>query len=259
MIKKGLVSITFRQFSPEKIINLAKSNGLSCIEWGSDVHVPVGNMEKAAEIAALMKKSQLESISYGTYYRLGTYENPVEEFMQYLETAKVLEAKNLRLWAGVKEADDYTAAEKIALVKEAKQLCKIAKEHGMTVSFEYHHGTLTGTTEGALELIENIDEDNAFLYWQPNQFKTNEYNMQGLEKVKNYVSNVHIFHWDASKRFTLEEGITVWKKYLRKLEGNRAVLMEFVKDDSEEQFVADAISFGKIVREENNKHGTYTI
>ena len=250
MIKKGLVSITFRQFSPEKIIELAKENGLSCIEWGSDVHVPCGNLEKAAEVAELMEKAGLESVSYGTYYRLGTYENPIGEFMKYLETAKVLKAKNLRLWAGVKEADDYTEEERIALANEAKQLCKIAKEHGMTVSFEYHHGTLTGTTEGALELIENIGEDNAFLYWQPNQFKTDEYNMEGLKRVKKYVSNVHIFHWDASQRFTLEEGITVWKRYLTELDGNRAVLMEFVKGDQEEQFILDAVAFEKIVKGE---------
>jgi len=250
MIKKGLVSITFRQFSPEKVIELAKENGLSCIEWGSDVHVPCGNMEKAAEVAALMGKAGLESVSYGTYYRLGAYENPETEFMKYLETAKVLKAKNLRLWAGVKEADDYTAEERLALAKEAKKLSQIAKEHGMTVSFEYHHGTLTGTTEGALELIENIGEDNTFLYWQPNQFKTEEYNTEGLKKVKKYVSNVHIFHWDETQRFSLEEGITVWKRYLNELGGDRAVLMEFVKGDREEQLASDAAAFEKIVNGE---------
>ena len=247
MIKKGIVSVTFRQFTPEKIIELAKENGLSCIEWGSDVHVPAGDMEKASEVAGIMEKAGMESVSYGTYYRLGTYENHVEEFMKYLKTAKVLGAKNLRLWAGVKEAEEYTADERIAMAEEAKALCKIAKEHGMTVSFEYHHGTLTGTTEGALELIENIGEDNAFLYWQPNQFKTEEYNLAGLKKVKKYVSNVHIFHWDESNRYALEEGITVWKRYLSELGGNRAVLMEFVKDDSEEQFIFDAATFDKIV------------
>ncbi len=250
MIKKGLVSITFRQFKPEKIIELAKENGLSCIEWGSDVHVPCGNIEKATEVALLMKKAGLESVSYGTYYRLGTNENPTEEFMKYLETAKTLGTKNLRLWAGVKEAADYSAEERLSLAAEAKQLCKIAKEHDMTVSFEYHHGTLTGTTEGALELIENIGEDNAFLYWQPNQFKTEEYNAEGLKKVKKYVSNIHIFHWDASNKFPLDEGVTVWKRYLNELEGEHAVLMEFVKGDCEEQFVSDAVAFEKIVNGE---------
>ena len=246
MIKKGIVSITFRQLSPERIIELAKENGLSCIEWGSDIHVPEGNIENAEKVASLMEQAGLESVSYGTYYRLGNYQNPVDCFMTYLNTAKALKAKNLRLWAGVKEAEEYTPEERLALGKEAKELCRIAGEHGMTVSFEYHHGTLTGTTEGALELIENIGEDNAFLYWQPNQFKTEEYNMDGLKSVKKYVSNVHIFHWDATTRYPLEPGKSVWKRYLSELGGDRAVLMEFVCDNTEEQFVRDAAVFAEI-------------
>ena len=91
MIKKGIVSVTFRQFTPEKIIELAKENGLSYIEWGSDVHVPAGNMEKAAEVATLMEKAGMESVSYGTYYRLGTKNK--DEFVKYLEQQRYLVQK----------------------------------------------------------------------------------------------------------------------------------------------------------------------
>ena len=36
----GLVSISFRKHTPEEIIQAVKAAGLSCIEWGSDVHAP---------------------------------------------------------------------------------------------------------------------------------------------------------------------------------------------------------------------------
>ena len=45
MIESGLVSITFRKLTVEKIIELVKEAGLQGIEWGGDVHVPHDNTE----------------------------------------------------------------------------------------------------------------------------------------------------------------------------------------------------------------------
>ena len=38
----GLVSVTFRQLSPEDIIDITYASGLKAVEWGSDVHLPAG-------------------------------------------------------------------------------------------------------------------------------------------------------------------------------------------------------------------------
>ena len=43
----GLVSVSFRPNSPEEILIAMQKAGLTCIEWGSDVHCPP---EKAEEI-----------------------------------------------------------------------------------------------------------------------------------------------------------------------------------------------------------------
>lgn len=248
MIKKGIVSVTFRKFSPEKIISLAKENGLSCIEWGSDMHVPEGDLENAGRVAEMMKTAGLETVSYGTYYRLGSYENPEEVFENYLKTAHVLEAKNLRIWAGTKNSGDASPSERAAMVNEAKKVCKMAKEQSKTVSFEYHSGTLTDNEDSAARLMEEIGADNLYLYWQPNQFKSEEYNINALKKVKKYVSNIHLFQWSGTERFPLKDGITVWKRYLELLDGDRAVLMEFVKDDTEQQFIEDVSAFSEIIK-----------
>jgi 3-dehydroshikimate dehydratase len=50
MIKTGLVSVSFRKFSPEKIIEMVKNAGLCAIEWGGDVHVPHGDVELARKV-----------------------------------------------------------------------------------------------------------------------------------------------------------------------------------------------------------------
>ena len=42
-VRAGLCSITFRSLDVATIIDLAVSAGLDGIEWGADVHVPVGD------------------------------------------------------------------------------------------------------------------------------------------------------------------------------------------------------------------------
>ena len=81
----GLVSVSFRGHTPAEILTAMQSAGLTCIEWGSDVHCPP---EKAEEIAALQKAYGISCCSYGTYFKLGT--TPMEDLLSYLDAAKTL-------------------------------------------------------------------------------------------------------------------------------------------------------------------------
>ena len=56
----GLVSISFRQHSPREILETMKQAGLTCIEWGSDVHAPCGDEDKLREILALQEEYGFE-------------------------------------------------------------------------------------------------------------------------------------------------------------------------------------------------------
>ena len=47
----------------------------------------------------------------------------------------------------------------------------------MTISFEYHGGTLTNNADSALRLMHDIARANASLYWQPNQYKDLDFNI----------------------------------------------------------------------------------
>ena len=86
--KLGLVSVSFRAHTPRKILEAAKAAGLSCIEWGSDVHAPCNDTERLYEIAKMQKQYGMECSSYGTYFRLG--EAPIEMLEQYITAAKTL-------------------------------------------------------------------------------------------------------------------------------------------------------------------------
>ena len=47
MFRTGLVSVSFRDKTPPEIIKAAAGAGLSCIEWGSDVHAPFSDTVQA--------------------------------------------------------------------------------------------------------------------------------------------------------------------------------------------------------------------
>ena len=53
MFHTGLVSISFRGNTAEELIQAAKETGITAIEWGSDVHVPAGDVQRAAQVKAL--------------------------------------------------------------------------------------------------------------------------------------------------------------------------------------------------------------
>ena len=60
MFKNGLVSISFRDFSPEKIVKMCAKAGLDGIEWGGDIHVPHGNLQVAVAVREITAAARIE-------------------------------------------------------------------------------------------------------------------------------------------------------------------------------------------------------
>ena len=67
----GLVSVSFRDHSPEEILFAMQQARLTCIEWGSDVHAPCADGKALDKLVSLQKKYGITCCSYGTYFRLG--------------------------------------------------------------------------------------------------------------------------------------------------------------------------------------------
>lgn len=110
MFYPGLVSISFRDYSPERIMAEAVKCNLQSIEWGSDIHAPCHDMDRLKNLALLQKQYGISCCSYGTYFRLGY--SSLEELPQYIHAAKILGTNILRIWAGRKKASDCTAEER---------------------------------------------------------------------------------------------------------------------------------------------------
>lgn len=240
----GLVSVSFRSLSPEVIIKKAKKAGLSCIEWGSDVHAPYNDKEKLKSISELQKKEGIFCSSYGTYFRLGV--NDTAQIPNYAEAARILGTDILRVWCGNKGSQEYTEEEKSFLVSECRTAAELAEKNGVTLCLECHNNTFTDTKEAAIFLMKSINSPFFRMYWQPNQFVSEEENLSYVRLLSSFTKHVHVFNWKGDNRYKLKESICLWKKYLSFFTYDRTLLLEFMPDDSIESLNEEALALKEI-------------
>ena len=158
-----------------------------------------------------------------------------------------------------KEAEDYTEEQYLAQVDAVKSMADTAKAYGQKVAFEYHYLTYCNKASSILKLISAVDKDNVFTYWQPaywinaywnkglSEEQRIEYNLEEIKKLGDKIINVHVYSWRGHDRFALSSDSEEWAKYIDALP-NVNSYMEFVKDNTLEQFSLDAktlLSLGK--------------
>ena len=250
MLETGLVSVSFRNLTPEEIVKLAKQADLTGIEWGGDVHVPAGDVEAARHVRKLTEDAGLKVFAYGSYYRPG--EHTVEEFAPVLECAIALGAPVIRVWAGAKWSWRADEAYVQRVISDTQAICDIAAKANIIISYEYHGWTLTDNRFSATEVYREIGRENMALYWQPNFCLTNEENLLALRMVLPQMKDVHVFFWDClGARFSLKEGEHLWREFVDiicKDEKPHRLMLEFFKDNSIEQFAQDAQTLKNLVR-----------
>lgn len=245
MIYPGLVSITFRKLTPAEVVGLVRKAGLRGIEWGGDVHVPHGDIGRAREVRALTEEAGLKVAAYGSYYRAGWSETNGLPFKHVLDSAVELGAPTIRVWAGNKGSADMSGHERLAVLEDLRRIAGLAGQVGVSISTEFHGGTLTDTNESAEALLAEVGHANLFTYWQPHNGEETAACVAGLKAVAGRVSNVHVFHWwpTSAERHPLAEGTARWAEFWRELKalpGERFAMLEFVPGDAEEAFYRDA-------------------
>jgi len=252
MIKSGLVSVTFRSLSSEKIISLVSDANLKGIEWGGDIHVPHGDINKARQVARQTIDAGLETAAYGSYYRIGQSEQEGLPFQTVLDTAQSLQAPLIRVWAGTKEANEADEDYYKMTAEQTRQICEIAGSAGISIAYEFHRGTLTNTAQSAKKLLDLVKCDNLFTLWQPILEVGFETNYRGLDLLASKVANIHVFYWTGNPFIghLFKEEADIWKQYIKRLtqtDGNHYALIEFVKDDDPQNFIKDAEFLTKLV------------
>jgi len=228
-INIGLVSISFRELTVEKIIEYVKDAGLSSIEWGADVHVPFGDAERAKYTARITKAAGLEIPEYGSYYRLGV--SPSCDIEKAVTSARALGTNIIRVWAFNKGSEGVTEEEYNRTVEDAKRICLLYPD--IVFCTECHNNTLTDDWKINVKLIKSVDMPNFGAFWQPNQLKSFEYNLESVKNLSGYIKSVHVFAWEGNRRLPLAEHRDIWLRYLKELAKNPSInlMLEFMHDD----------------------------
>jgi len=245
LAKIGLVSVSFRQLSCESVIAAAAGAGLHGIEWGGDIHVKPGELERAREVAALTRENGLSVTSYGSYYRLGTYGTAYAPLIDNVfQTADVLGAPAVRIWGYNKGSAAIDADTYRALVAEAKDVGKRARALGVKVAFECHGDTITDEYHAAQKFLCDVDCPEIMTYWQPNNQYDVAYNKEAANALRSKLVNVHVFNWPTpGARDTLFSAVELWREYAEILTADGADpwwLLEFMPDDKPESLPKEA-------------------
>lgn len=229
----GLVSVTFRQLSAFEVVDLAASAGLRAIEWGGDVHVPVGAHGVAREVAARCADAGIAVAAYGSYYRASGAFEPV------LDTAVSLGAPLIRVWAG--DAGSASAPFD-AVASDLRRVARLAASAGVEIAVEYHANTVTDTLSSALALFAAVPALRP--YWQPPIGVSSADARAAVAALLPRLVTAHVFTWGPTgERLPLAAGAYLWRPILATLAaepGDRYALLEFVRDDSPAAFAEDA-------------------
>lgn len=253
MIIPGMVSATFRDKSPERIIELCRTANLQAVEWSENAHVLPADQEGAAALYEKTVKAGLSVAAYGSYYKLGEQADPEAVFTKSVVSAKALHAPLMRIWAGTKPSDEVGEKERDSQTKEAALIGRIAAGYGIKVAFEWHKNTLTDTNESAMRLLAEAGQDNLYCLWQPTVALNMEERCRGLKLLGGKLLNLHIYYWKEGVRRPFCEGTDEWKQYLAHVDQktDRFGLLEFVKDNTEAQFLEDAKALLCLLKEIN--------
>ncbi len=233
-MKTGLVSVTFRKLDAQRIARLCAENGLRYLEWGGDIHVPAGDAEKARAAAELCREYGLIPDGYGSYYNAA---DGIESFLPALESAKILGARYIRIWAGRGKVYDGNAEENI------RKSVLAAREEGIAVSLECHRKTMTEDPALALRLAEHT---GCLLHFQPNPDVSFDENLRALAAFAPHLCAVHVFAWEKRNvRFPLSTQREQWIAYA-KTAPDVPFLLEFVQEDDPENLKTDAKTLHEI-------------
>ena len=243
-LRPGLCSVTLRDMSALDVIAVAARAGLTAIEWGADRHVQPGDLALAAAIGRRTADAGLTCASYGSYLFAPTAS--ASDLEVVLDTAASLGAPNVRVWT------DWVGPHPEPQVREAIRaqlgfIAGIAADRGLTVSLEFHPGTLTETADSTLALLDAVDAANLFTYWQPATGASVDELLASWRAVRHRASHLHVFRWRAvDDRRPLAEGADLWPQVLAEppsaagWPGERVAFLEFVRGDDPAQLGDDA-------------------
>lgn len=253
MRSPGLVSVTLRSLPPEEVVQAAVAAGLTSIEWGGDVHAPPLDATLVERCRVTSAAAGLRVASYGSYWRAGT--SSADEAEAVLETARILGAPRVRVWAGELGSERADADTRARVVHALRSIARRAADLSLGIAVEHHPDTLSDTAAMTLRLLDEVASDVVTTYWQPDIGQATPLALAELERlletVPERLSAVHVFAWwPAQERQALATREDLWAPALNRIREaapNCDVMLEFVPGDSVEVLVDEARTLRRLL------------
>ncbi|WP_314427004.1 TIM barrel protein [uncultured Microbacterium sp.] len=215
-IRPGLCSVTFRSLDAEEVIGLAAEAQLEVIEWGGDVHVPAGDIERAAQVATDTSDAGLISCSYGSYFRAGADES----LTPVLDSAEALGVDRVRIWAGRLGSGEASEEHWAGIVARLRDAAEEADARAIGLALEFHSGTLADTAPATLRLLGQVDHPALSTYWQPTVGASVESVLAEYRALAAHTSAAHVFSWwPAQERLPLRARDALWTRFFAEAMG----------------------------------------
>ena len=231
MINLGLVSISFRSHSVEEILAAMKEARLTHVEWGGDVHVPAGDIERAEQVRRMTEAAGIAVAAYGSYYRLGNESNDEKGREALLATAESLGTTLVRIWGGTLPSKDVTPEKRAELLNEARTFALMAENRGITLALECHGNTVTDEYHYGIDFINEVGSPALRSFWQPNQVYDHAYNVEAARAYLPYAHHLHVFSWEGGKKYPLAYHTDRWRDYFSVFAGKDLnAMLEFMHD-----------------------------
>lgn len=258
MIIPGLVSATFKTESPDYVLDALKKADLHAVEWSEKWHIPAGDTRLAADLRERTLAQGAQIAAYGSYYRLGENANPAKDFLPALQNAVALQAPLIRIWGGGTPSAELDAPRRKALADDVRTVCAMAADSGIKVALEWHKNTVTDTNESAEKFLCEAAAENLYCLWQPTVALNMRERCAGLDMLESRgrLLNLHVYYWLNGKRRPFAEGTDEWRQYLSHVNPaeTRYGLLEFVLNDTMEQFLADAADWKALLQSTDMIH-----
>ncbi len=236
--KLGLASVTFRNKTVPEVVEIAKSAGVSYMEWGADVHVK--SLEDAKAARQLCDDNDIKICSYGSYYRVGC--GDAESWKQICENASVMGALSVRVWLGSADSEKTSQEEYNRIFEDLKRICAVAESYGLLVCPECHDNTYNNNTDAFLKLKSELKAENFKTYFQSRYFRF-DYDIDRIERTFDYIENVHVSYRDLAReqRFRKKDRgyLDRLLKKLLSMNFGGVIIIEFTKGSKPKSFIRD--------------------
>ena len=156
----------------------------------------------------------------------------------------------MRVWALDKGSEEAAEDEYLRAVADARRIC--IKYKDITFCTECHNHTLTDDYEAHLQLLRDVGQPNFRTFWQPNQYKSFEYNLRSAVSLAAYTDAVHVFSWEGDRKLPLEQHRERWLAYLgafvtENREREMPLMLEFMHDGSVDSLISTAEQLREMV------------